>query len=39
MKRIVERHGGEIQAEGRPGHGASFRFKLGEALISATDPD
>ena len=30
VKRIVERHGGEIQAEGRPGQGAIFRFKLGE---------
>jgi PAS domain S-box-containing protein len=29
VKRIVERHGGEIQAEGSPGQGATFRFTLG----------
>ena len=28
VKRIVERHGGSIRAEGRPGHGATFRFFL-----------
>ena len=39
VKRIVERHGGEIQAEGRPGQGATFRFKLGEPLPSAADPN
>ena len=35
VKRIVERHGGGIEAEGRPGQGASFRFTLpvdGEAI-------
>jgi len=28
VKRIVERHGGEIVAEGVPGQGARFRFTL-----------
>ncbi|MCE9582643.1 MAG: hypothetical protein K8T20_09140 [Planctomycetes bacterium] len=28
-RRIVERHGGEIRAEGVPGAGATFRFTLG----------
>ena len=28
VKRIVERHGGAIQASGRPGHGAVFSFTL-----------
>jgi PAS domain S-box-containing protein len=28
VKRIVERHGGEIVAEGAPGQGARFRFTL-----------
>ena len=27
-RRIVERHGGCIQAEGRPGEGATFTFTL-----------
>lgn len=32
VRRIVERHGGTIRAEGAPGQGASFRFTLpGEA--------
>jgi PAS domain S-box-containing protein len=29
VKRIVERHGGAIEADGRPGEGACFRFTLG----------
>jgi hypothetical protein len=30
VKRIVERHGGHVRAEGRPGQGATFWFTLGE---------
>ncbi len=30
VKRILERHAGEIGAEGRPGQGATFRFRIGE---------
>lgn len=39
VKRIIERHGGEIRAEGRPGQGAAFRFRLGTHLPSAIDPE
>lgn len=28
LKRIIERHGGTIHAEGRPGEGATFCFTL-----------
>lgn len=31
VKRIVERHGGSISAEGGPGQGATFRFTLPDA--------
>ena len=30
VKRILERHGGEASAEGKPGQGATFRFSLGD---------
>ncbi|HET9822604.1 MAG TPA: ATP-binding protein [Burkholderiaceae bacterium] len=29
VRRIVERHGGAVSAEGAPGRGAMFRFRLG----------
>jgi len=28
VRRIVERHGGQVSAEGRPGEGATFRFTM-----------
>jgi PAS domain S-box-containing protein len=28
VKRIIERHGGHVEAEGHPGEGATFRFSL-----------
>ncbi len=31
VKRIVERHGGTVEAEGKPGQGATFRFSLPKA--------
>jgi PAS domain S-box-containing protein len=37
VKRIIERHGGEIEADGRPGQGASFRFTLGISTGGRTD--
>jgi signal transduction histidine kinase len=33
VKRIVERHGGSIWADGRPGEGATFSFTLSDAPI------
>ena len=31
VKRIVERHGGTVRAEARPGEGATFWFSLPDA--------
>lgn len=38
-RRIVERHGGRIWADARPGEGATFHFALPLRSDPATDPD
>lgn len=37
VKRIVERHGGDVRGEGHPGEGATFSFYLGEPDALPTD--
>ena len=36
VKRIIERHGGHIEACGTPGQGATFRFRLGTPVEPTT---
>ncbi len=38
VRRIIERHGGEIKGEGRPGEGAEFRFTLAPRRTHAAIP-
>lgn len=38
VKRLVERHGGEVGAEGQPDHGALFWFTVAERVQPVTAP-